>query len=106
MQTPSCVDTPLEELNAVYPTQLYFDIASLQAQDRRYEAARERLQRQAAQSEPSKPSDPRTDAAYRRLAVAILGLDVSTLIDALRSARHQPFTTISGHIRDSQRRMA
>jgi hypothetical protein len=40
------------------------------------------------QSGPSKPPDPRRDAAYRRLAVAVLGLDISTLTGALRSAHH------------------
>jgi hypothetical protein len=72
----------------VYPSDLYFEIASLRGQDIRDQAARERLLRQAARREPSKLPDPRRDAAYRRLAVTILGLDVSTLAGALRSAVH------------------
>ncbi|HET6317521.1 MAG TPA: hypothetical protein VFG86_13760 [Chloroflexota bacterium] len=35
---------------------------------------------------------PAQQAAYRRLALAILGLDVATLADQLRSARH------AGHV--------
>jgi hypothetical protein len=46
------------ETNAVYPNDLYFEIASLRGQDLRNEAAHERLLRQAARNEPSAPSDP------------------------------------------------
>ncbi len=34
-----------------------------------------------------------TDAAYRRLAIAILGLDVATLVSELRSVRPARATT-------------
>jgi hypothetical protein len=33
------------------------------------------------------PPDPRRNAAYRRLAVAMLGLDVATLAAELRATR-------------------
>jgi hypothetical protein len=69
----------------MYPVQLYFDIASQQGQDMRNHAAHERFLREAARPEPKKPSDRARDAGYRRLAVAILGLDVNTLTGALRT---------------------
>lgn len=74
----------------MYPSELYFDVASQQAQDMRNHAAHERLLHQAAQSEPRASADWRADAAWRRLAVTILGLDVNTLTGALRSAHHSP----------------
>ena len=75
-------------MNAVYPNDLYFEIASLRGQDLRNQAAHERLLRQAAQSKLSAPTGPRRDAAYRQLAIAILGLDINTLTGTLRSTQH------------------
>jgi hypothetical protein len=44
---------------------------------------------------------PATDAAYRRLTAAILGLDVATLADELRSARRSVahLATAAAHVR-------
>jgi hypothetical protein len=63
----------------VYPD-LYLEIASLRGQDVRDQAAQERLRHQAAQCDEKVPADPGREAAYRRLAIAILGLDRSRLI--------------------------
>ena len=71
----------------MYPTDLHFDIASLRGQNMRNEAAHERLLRHAAQHQPSTHADAHRDAAYRRLAVAIFGLDIKTLTGTLRSAQ-------------------
>ncbi|HEY1295602.1 MAG TPA: hypothetical protein VGJ60_21185 [Chloroflexota bacterium] len=75
-------------MNAVYPNDLYFEIASLRGQDLRNEAAHERVLRQAARNKSSAPADPNRDTAYRRLAIAIVGLDISTLTRTLRSVQH------------------
>ena len=72
----------------MYPNDLYFEIASLRLQDLRNEAAHQRLLRQAARNESSAPSDQDRDTAYRRLAIAIVGLDISTLTRRLRSVQH------------------
>ena len=70
----------------MYPHDLYFEIASLRGQDMRNAAAHERLLREAAQIEECAPADPRRDAGYRRLAAAILSLDINTLTGKLRAA--------------------
>jgi hypothetical protein len=75
----------------VHHNDLYFEIATLRGQDMHGEAAHERLLCQA-QGEPRKRSDPRGDAGCRRLAVAILGLDVNSLLGALSSRRRRAST--------------
>lgn len=76
----------------MYPNDLHFEIASLRGQDMRNQAAHERLLRQVARPKPDASidprRDPRRDAAYRRLAATILGLDINTLSGALRSAHN------------------
>jgi hypothetical protein len=73
----------------MYPNDVYFEIARQRLQELREQAANERLLRQATQRESSAPARPR-HAAYRRLAIAILGLDISTLTRQLASGGAQP----------------